>query len=110
MYAGQVVEAGPVADLLGAHRAGASRHPYTAALLAARPTDEEVAGRARLRAIPGEVPDATARPRGCRFLPRCPAAASGTAALRARCEGEAPLLVEAAPGHPVRCHLVEAGS
>ncbi len=107
MYAGQVVESGPADLLLGPGRRGAPRHPYTAALLAARPTDAEIAARARLNAIPGEVPDATARPRGCRFLPRCPAAAAGGPTLRARCEAEEPALGERSPGHRVRCHLRE---
>ncbi len=105
MYAGQVVESGPAAALLAAERPGAPRHPYTSALLAARPTDAEIASRARLRAIPGEVPDATARPRGCRFFPRCPAAAAASPEMRARCEGEAPALVTRAPDHAIRCHL-----
>jgi oligopeptide/dipeptide ABC transporter ATP-binding protein len=108
MYAGQVVESGPAAVLLGPEREGTPRHPYTGALLAARPTDAEIAARARLRAIPGEVPDATARPRGCRFLPRCPAAAAGGPTLRARCEAEAPALADVGPGHRVRCHLFGA--
>ncbi len=108
MYAGQVVESGPADLLLGPERHGAPRHPYTAALLASRPTDAEIAARARLRAIPGEVPDATARPRGCRFLPRCPAAAAGGPALRARCEAEEPALAERSPGRHVRCHLRES--
>ncbi|HEX7127580.1 MAG TPA: ABC transporter ATP-binding protein, partial [Thermodesulfobacteriota bacterium] len=105
MYAGQVVESGPADVLLTAWGAGLPRHPYTEALLAARPTDAEIAARSRMRAIAGEVPDATARPRGCRFFPRCPAAAAATPDVRARCEGEAPPLVTVAPGHRVRCHL-----
>ncbi len=118
MYAGQVVEAGPAAALLGPPAipaglgprgarwgSGAPRHPYTAALLAARPTDVEITARARLQAIAGDVPDPAARPAGCRFFPRCPAAAAGGPALRARCRAEAPALVEVAPGHRLRCHL-----
>jgi peptide/nickel transport system ATP-binding protein len=105
MYAGQVVESGPADLLLSSWGAGLPRHPYTDALLAARPSDAEIAARARLRAIPGEVPDATARPRGCRFFPRCPAAARASPAVRARCEAEAPALVTVAAGHRVRCHL-----
>jgi oligopeptide/dipeptide ABC transporter ATP-binding protein len=104
MYAGQVVESGPASTLLAAARDDRPRHPYTEALLAARPTDAEIAARARLRAIPGEVPDATARPGGCRFAPRCPAAARD-AQLRARCETDAPALLPVAGTHEIRCHL-----
>jgi oligopeptide/dipeptide ABC transporter ATP-binding protein len=104
MYAGQVVESGPASTLLAAGRDDRPRHPYTEALLAARPTDAEIAARARLRAIPGEVPDATARPGGCRFAPRCPAAGRDEQ-LRARCETEAPALLPVAGAHEIRCHL-----
>ena len=68
MYAGQVVEEGPVAEVL--HH---PQHPYTAALKAAMPGGGD---RSRpLAAIPGRVPPAWAWPRACRFHPRCPRAA-----------------------------------
>jgi dipeptide transport system ATP-binding protein len=44
------------------------QHPYTAALLAARP---EASDGGRLATIPGVVPSADDRPRGCLFSPRC---------------------------------------
>jgi oligopeptide/dipeptide ABC transporter ATP-binding protein len=67
MYLGRVVEIGPSATVLAE-----PRHPYTQALLDAVPgVDPAAAGRAR-PVLPGEVPDATAVPTGCRFHPRCP--------------------------------------
>ena len=69
MYLGKVVEIGPADTVLGA-----PRHPYTRALLDAVPRiDPGAAARAR-PVLPGEVPDATAVPGGCRFHPRCPKA------------------------------------
>jgi peptide/nickel transport system ATP-binding protein len=65
MYAGQLVEVAPVADIFRA-----PRHPYTQALLAALPTHEQV--RASLRVIPGRVPNLADPPPGCRFSTRCP--------------------------------------
>ncbi|MET0728504.1 MAG: dipeptide/oligopeptide/nickel ABC transporter permease/ATP-binding protein [Acidimicrobiales bacterium] len=64
MYAGQVVEASSVADLLAA-----PLHPYTAGLLRSRP--EVGAGLDRLPSIPGVVPSPSAMPEGCRFYDRC---------------------------------------
>ena len=65
MYAGQLVEIAPDAELFAR-----PHHPYTEALLAAQPTAEQERG--SLRVIEGQVPDLTAPPPGCRFAPRCP--------------------------------------
>jgi dipeptide transport system ATP-binding protein len=63
MYAGQVMEERSTENLFAS-----PQHPYTAALLAARP---EASDGGRLATIPGVVPGAYDRPRGCLFSPRC---------------------------------------
>jgi peptide/nickel transport system ATP-binding protein len=64
MYAGQVVEQGPVVDLFKR-----PIHPYTEGLMAAIPRlDAEVT---RLAAIPGRIPAIGEKIDGCRFHPRC---------------------------------------
>jgi oligopeptide/dipeptide ABC transporter ATP-binding protein len=89
MYAGQVVEQAPVGELFAM-----PQHPYTVGLMGAIPSID--APRARLAAIDGMVPAATAMPAGCRFAARCPFA-------DARCRDEAPPLAEVSPGHLSRC-------
>lgn len=64
MYAGTTVEADVTDTVLGA-----PAHPYTAALLAARPSAGSPG--ARLVGIPGSPPSPRAWPMGCRFAPRC---------------------------------------
>jgi len=73
LYAGAVVEEGPTAEVLAQ-----PRHPYTAALLKARP---RLGSREAPVAIRGVVPPADQRPSGCRFRDRCDRA-------DARCEVE----------------------
>jgi oligopeptide/dipeptide ABC transporter ATP-binding protein len=66
MYAGAVVESGPVTDILER-----PRHPYTAALLASVPDpDRPTVG--ELPTIPGRVPPLGRRGTGCPFQDRCP--------------------------------------
>ncbi len=65
MYAGQIVEEGPVRDIF--HRPA---HWYTRALLDSIPTVDRAPR--RLPTIPGSPPPVSARPQGCRFHPRCP--------------------------------------
>jgi oligopeptide/dipeptide ABC transporter ATP-binding protein len=65
MYAGQVVESGPVEAIFAG-----PQHPYTQGLLAAVPRPDQRGG--RLAVIPGVVPPPTRWPHGCRFRPRCP--------------------------------------
>ena len=64
MYAGQVVEEGPVADLFAR-----PIHPYTEGLMAAIPKLDSRA--TRLSAIPGRIPGINEKIAGCRFHPRC---------------------------------------
>ncbi len=68
MYCGRVVEEGPVDTLFRR-----PRHPYTAALLAARPR-LSATGMKPVTAIPGTVPAVSQLPAGCRFNTRCPQA------------------------------------
>ncbi|MCW8859652.1 MAG: dipeptide ABC transporter ATP-binding protein [Deltaproteobacteria bacterium] len=90
MYAGQVVETGPVPEIFET-----PRHPYTAALLEALP--ERSIGATRLKTIPGVVPGQFDRPTGCLLNPRCEFATE-------RCRREIPLLQTDADGRQVRCH------
>src|SRR5207253_8438582 len=64
MYAGRIVEIGPVADVI--HR---PRHPYTVGLMGSIPSIAE--GCERLAQIDGTMPRLTAIPSGCAFHPRC---------------------------------------
>jgi oligopeptide/dipeptide ABC transporter ATP-binding protein len=68
MYAGRIVEEGPAADVYAR-----PAHPYTAALLNARPRLDD---RRRLHAIRGTPPDLSALTGECAFLPRCQKAVS----------------------------------
>src|SRR5207247_8625576 len=64
MYAGRLVEIGPVRRIFDA-----PAHPYTQALLESIPRLAD--SRARLTAIDGQPPDLAALPDGCAFHPRC---------------------------------------
>jgi peptide/nickel transport system ATP-binding protein len=67
MYAGRLVEFGPIAEIFRA-----PRHPYTKALLRSIPSRYKSDG--LLPSIPGSVPNLSHPPPGCRFHPRCPIA------------------------------------
>jgi peptide/nickel transport system ATP-binding protein len=66
MYAGELVEEGPVTEVFRD-----PSHPYTRALLNAIPSLNADKRRNPLSAIPGQVPPILARPKGCVFAPRC---------------------------------------
>jgi oligopeptide/dipeptide ABC transporter ATP-binding protein len=90
MYAGRIVEEGPVADVLAR-----PMHPYTQGLLAASPRLE----RGKLTPIPGSVPQLTALPPGCAFEPRC-------ALRRSDCSTALPELRKASAQQAARCVLI----
>jgi peptide/nickel transport system ATP-binding protein len=86
MYAGQIVEQGPVEQVLAS-----PLHPYTQLLLSALTPD--------VRIQPGAHAAAAVDPQpGCRFVGRCPIAEDV-------CHAVTPPLVEARPAHSARCHV-----
>ena len=92
MYAGQVVEQGPVADVLER-----PLHPYTQGLLHSMPElGSSWRGRRILTPIPGGPPDPASPPPGCRFAPRC-------GHVRPACTTAVPALDPALPARDVRC-------
>jgi oligopeptide/dipeptide ABC transporter ATP-binding protein len=90
MYAGRIVEEGPVAEVLRA-----PRHPYTEGLLRAAPR----LTREKLVPIPGTVPSLDALSPGCAFAPRCPHHV-------AECDASVPELRAVNKNHQARCILV----
>ena len=94
MYAGRIVEVGPVADVI--HRPS---HPYTVGLMGSIPAMDE--DRERLLQIDGAMPRLNAIPTGCAFNPRCPQVFD-------RCRNERPDLIDAGPTRAA-CWLVAEG-
>jgi peptide/nickel transport system ATP-binding protein len=90
MYAGRVVEHGPVMEVLRA-----PRHPYTAGLLRAAPR----LVREKLIPIPGSVPSLISLPPGCSFAPRCTLHVPD-------CDSAMPHLRAVDKNHEARCILV----
>jgi oligopeptide/dipeptide ABC transporter ATP-binding protein len=91
MYAGRIVEAGPVRQLFTA-----PAHPYTRALMDSVP---RLGGRRDfLTVIEGQPPDLAKLPPGCAFAPRCASAMD-------RCRVEAPPETAVSAGHTTRCWL-----
>jgi peptide/nickel transport system ATP-binding protein len=88
MYAGRIVEQGPVDDVLDR-----PLHPYTRGLVDSVPSMTERVR--RLRQIPGATPSLLRLAKGCAFRPRCARASDA-------CHAQ-PELVEQRPGHAARC-------
>lgn len=93
MYAGRIVEHGPVREVLRQ-----PQHPYTTGLLEALPGTTRGAA---LKPIGGSVPMLGAFPKGCAFHPRCPQ-------RFAPCDQAIPGVVHLAPEHGARCFLHES--
>ena len=94
MYAGRVVESGPVSQIFNN-----PTHPYTEALLSSIPRMTD--SRQRLTAIEGQPPDLSALPQGCSFAPRCPE-------VFERCRTQAPPAFTTGVDRIARCWLVHA--
>lgn len=98
MYLGRIVEQGPTRSIFEN-----ARHPYTRALVLARP-DVDSAGPPPLM-LGGEIPSATAPPSGCAFHPRC--------WLRQQldepeaCETQVPTADTTAPSQVAACHFAD---
>jgi len=96
MYAGSIVEEASTSEIF--HN---PLHPYTKGLLESLPSREELPSspqgeKRRLKAIPGQVPDPSNLPSGCKFHPRCPVVIED-------CKPEEPKLREIVKNHWVRC-------
>jgi peptide/nickel transport system ATP-binding protein len=97
MYAGQIVEEGPVAELFAS-----PRHPYTQGLLGCIPVPGRTPPGEALGTIPGVVPALVGDLPGCAFFDRCPHA-------QPRCRQAVPVH-GAATGQQWRCILHPEGA
>jgi oligopeptide/dipeptide ABC transporter ATP-binding protein len=100
MYAGRLVEFGPIAEVFHA-----PRHPYTKVLLRSIPTRYKDQG--ALPSIPGSVPDLSRLPPGCPFHPRCPIARPVCAAQVPPLRGPAAPTGPSDRSHESACHFAE---
>jgi peptide/nickel transport system ATP-binding protein len=94
MYGGMTMESGRTEEVLAR-----PAHPYTKALLQARPRIGAPRGE-RLKAIAGAAPSADEVPRGCPFAGRCPLTIEA-------CSDAPPAEAILAPGHAARCIRLE---
>jgi oligopeptide/dipeptide ABC transporter ATP-binding protein len=92
MYAGRLVEVGPVHDIFSN-----PQHPYSQLLIASLPSLEQ---KGAFQGISGFPPSLLNLPSGCVFHPRCPYALDP-------CAAEAPPLKVVRPNHSAACHLLE---
>jgi oligopeptide/dipeptide ABC transporter ATP-binding protein len=92
MYAGRVVEEGPVDEIF--YRPA---HPYTRGLLDSIPSIDQSSEK-RLNSIPGVTPEPGQRSSGCVFRDRCDSA-------QETCSAKAPELLTTGEKHLVRCHF-----
>jgi len=95
MYLGQIVETAPTETL---NKKAA--HPYTQALLAAKPSINPHESINRVPPLSGDVPSPLNPPPGCYFHPRCPEATD-------RCKVERPVISQLEKLHTVKCHLYD---
>jgi oligopeptide/dipeptide ABC transporter ATP-binding protein len=93
MYAGRVIESGPVRQIFNA-----PTHPYTQALIESIP--RLGGGPERLTAIDGQPPDLAQLPRGCSFQARCPRVID-------RCREDEPPVTDLTAQHNARCWLAK---
>ena len=98
MYAGRIVEEGPAKEVLEA-----PQHPYTQALMRCSLLVPDKRG--QLLSIPGSGTHARELTCGCRFHPRCHAAAQH--GIASQCMGSEPALGRDPHGHSTRCWAVE---
>ena len=94
MYAGRIVESGPVLDIFNT-----PSHPYTQALIASVPKMEEKIE--RLASIEGQPPLLSELPEGCHFAPRCPYAVE-------KCHAEYPPEFTVNKGHTAGCWRLDS--
>ncbi|MBI2525130.1 MAG: ABC transporter ATP-binding protein [Candidatus Rokubacteria bacterium] len=95
MYAGEMVEQGPVRQVFRRQL-----HPYTAALMQCLPGLDFGRRSRALSVIGGRIPDLTDLPDACAFAPRCAHAAE-------HCRAERPALIAVTPEHASRCFFWE---
>lgn len=100
MYAGRIVETGPVRDVIEN-----PMHPYTQGLLAAIP--ENHSDMRTMRSIPGSVPHPRDFAAGCRFADRCEKCSCAPAEIREKClSAKAPSMSALEnPQHEAACYL-----
>ncbi|UCE44216.1 MAG: ABC transporter ATP-binding protein, partial [Candidatus Bathyarchaeota archaeon] len=91
MYAGKIVEMGPVDEIYGE-----PQHPYTKFLISSLP---KIGDKEKKGSISGKPPSLVKPPAGCRFNPRCPF-------MMEVCKVEEPVLKEVRPDHHAACHLL----